>query len=223
MDGTSSGRWTGTFTIPASRNPLPYTPVLIGGPLHFPIVPGRPATFHGTVDAPFTSMYGTVGARLLEDSERPGQYVLDPGTLFADGGTNWGSFFVAGSVDGATQFIARVLANWTFEASMVSPPRGRWSFQLLSYATAADALADTNRRLVGRPWLESERPGDVRHYYAVDYEPDAPLFTDVVLRTNAGDSLITGTLAVFSADPSFTYRILVTSESDVEYAWALQL
>ena len=222
VDRTSSKTWTGIYTIPASQNSLPYTPVLIKGPLNFPIISGRPATFHGTVDAPFISMYGAAGARLLEDNERPGQYVLDPDSLFADGGTNWGSFFVAGSVDGVTQFIARVLSNATFEASMVSPPSGRWSFQLLSYATGADALADTNRILVGRPWLESERPGDVRDYYAVDYAPNTPLFTGVMLRTTGGDSIITGTLGAFTADPSFTYKILVTSESDVEYAWALE-
>ena len=66
-------------------------------------------------------MYGAVGVRLLDDSERPGQFVPDPGSLFADGGKNWGSFFVAGSVGGVTQFIARVQDNATFAASMASP------------------------------------------------------------------------------------------------------
>ena len=126
-------------------------------------------TFHGSVDAPFISMYGAVGVRLLDDSERPGQFVPDPGSLFADGGKNWGSFFVAGSVGGVTQFIARVQDNATFAASMVSPPAGRWSFQLISYATAADALADTNRILIGHPWRETERPGDVRDYDVTAY------------------------------------------------------
>src|SRR5713226_5873790 len=90
VDRRSNGPWTGTYTLPTRQSALPDTPLLIKGPLYFPIVPGRPVTFHGTVDAPFVSMYGSVGARLLEDSERPGQFVPDPGSLFADGGKNWG-------------------------------------------------------------------------------------------------------------------------------------
>ena len=218
----SSGTWAGTYTLPAGRNARPYTPVLIRGPLYFPIVSGRPVTFQGTVDLPFISLYGSVGARLADDKERPGQFIPDPGTHFADGGKNWGSFFVVGSVGGVKQFVAKVIGNATFEASIVSSPRGSWSFQLISYANAADALADTNRIPVGHPWLEAERPGDVRQYYAVDYTPRAPLFSDVVLRTVDGNSTITGTLGAFTVDGSFAYRILVTSESDVEYAWALE-
>ncbi len=219
---TSSGTWTGTYTRPTGRRSLPYTPILIRGPLYFPIIPGRPVLFHGTVDVPFVSLFGQVGVRLLDDEERPGKYIPDPGTHFAEGGTNWGSFFVAGSVGGKTQFVARVLGNATFEASVVSPPRGNWSFQLISYATAAAAAADTNRVMIGHPWLESERPGDVRDHYAVDYTPRTPLFTDVVLRTAGGSSNIAGTLGAFTVNTSFTYKILVTTESDVEYAWALE-
>jgi hypothetical protein len=222
VDRRSSGAWTGTYTLPSSRSALPYTPILIKGPLYFPIVAGRPVTFRGAVDAPFVSLYGPVGVRLIEDSERPAQFVADPGSLFADGGTNWGSFFVAGSVGGATQFVARVLANATFTASMVSPPAGRWSFQLLSYATAADALADTNRILIGHPWLETERPGDVRDYDITAYTAAAPLFMGVALRKAGENSVITGTLGAFTANPAYAYRILVTNEGDVEYAWALE-
>ncbi|HTG20185.1 MAG TPA: hypothetical protein VK681_09080 [Reyranella sp.] len=218
----STGTWTGTYTLPTARSALPYTPILIKGPLYFPIVAGRPVTFCGSVDAPFISMYGAVGVRLLEDSERPGQSVPDPGSLFADGGKNWGSFFVAGSVGGVTQFIARVQGNATFATSMAAPPAGKWSFQLISYATATDALADTNRILIGHPWLEAERPGDVREYDLTAYTQAKPLFTDVTLRVAGEDSLIAGTLAAFIAEPAYTYRILVTSEADVEYAWALE-
>jgi hypothetical protein len=219
---TSSGTWKGTYTFPTGRSSLPYTPILIKGPLYFPIIPGRPVTFQGTVDVPFISLYGSVGARLIDDSKQPGKFIPDPSTHFADGGKSWGSFFVVGSVGGMKQFIAKVIGNATFDASVVSPRRGSWSFQLISYANAADALADTNRILIGHPWLESERPGDVRQYYALDYTPRAPLFSDVMLRTVDGNSTITGTLGAFTVNRSFAYRVLVTSESDVEYAWALE-
>ena len=222
VDRTSGGSWEGTYTLSTGRRSLPYTPILIRGPLYFPIVSGRPATFQGTVDLPFISLYGSVGVRLADDKERPGQFKPDPSTHFADGGRNWGSFFVVGSVGGVKQFIAKVIGNATFEACVVSSPQGSWSFQLISYANAADAQADTNRIPIGHPWLEAERPGDVRQYYAVDYTPRAPLFSDVALRTVDGHSTITGTLGAFAADASFAYRILVTSESDVEYAWALE-
>ena len=47
----SSGTWTGTYTLPPGGSALPYTPLLIRGPLYFPIVAGRPVTFRGSVDA----------------------------------------------------------------------------------------------------------------------------------------------------------------------------
>lgn|GEM_PF-2121673 len=222
MDRTSSGLWKGAYTLPAGPNSPPYTPVSVTGPLHFPIVSGRPVTFQGTVDLPFISLYGPVGVRLLDDEEHPGQFIPDPGTRFADGGKNWGSFFVAGSVNGMVQFVARVMGNATFDAFVVSPPRGSWSFQLISYANAADALADTNRNPIGHPWLESERPGDVRQYRTVGYVPRAPIFSNVTLRSVEGNSIIAGTLGAFDVNGSFAYKILVTTESDVEYAWALE-
>ena len=216
------GAWTGTYTAPSNRSALPYTPILIKGPLYFPIVARRPVTFRGTVDAPFISMEGPVGVRLIDDGERPGQLVPDPGSLFANGGKNWGSFFVAGSVGGKTQFVARVLANASFSASMASPPADRWSFQLVSYATATDALADTNRILIGHPWLETERPGDARQYDVTAYMKASPLFTGVTLRAAGEDSVVAGTLGAFVTDPAYAYKILVTNEADVEYAWALE-
>jgi hypothetical protein len=51
----STGTWTGTYTLPTARSALPYTPILIKGPLYFPIVAGRPVTFCGSVDAPVIS------------------------------------------------------------------------------------------------------------------------------------------------------------------------
>jgi hypothetical protein len=195
-DRQSSGTWTGRYTLPTAPDRPAYTPILIKGPLHFPIVAGRPATFHGTVDLPFVSLEG----------------------MAAD----WGSFFVVGSVGGAIQFIAKVQANGAFKASVVSPRAGRWSFQLVTYPNAWDARADRNRIPIGHPWLESERPGDVRDYYAAGYRPTAPLFADVALGTSGSDSVITGILGAFAANPACRYKILVTNEVDVEYVWAFE-
>src|ERR1700730_377366 len=66
----STGTWTGTYTLPTGRSALPYTPLLIKGTLCAPSVRGRPVTSHGSADAPCISMYVSVGARLLQDSER---------------------------------------------------------------------------------------------------------------------------------------------------------
>lgn len=219
---TSSGPWTGTFSLPAGQQSVPYSPVLIKGPLCFPIVPGRPVTFHGTVDLPFASLHGPVGVRLIEDPTRPGEFTPDPTTEFADHGRNWGSFFVVGSVASSPQFIARVLGNATFQASLVSPPRGSWSFQLIAYASESDARADTNRVLIGHPWAERERPGDIRQHYAVPYVRRAPIFTGVALASTESASSITGNIGAFAVGESHAYKVLVTSESDVEYAWALE-
>ena len=57
-------------------------------------------------------------------------------------------------------------------------------------------------------------------YYALAYEERVPLFTGVEL--DEGSRTIRGTLDVFAGLPSRTYRILVTSEHDVEQAWALE-
>lgn len=219
---TRSGLWTGRYTMPVEAEALPYTPVLITGPLHFPFVAGAPVRFSGTVDMPFAGLHGAAGIRLLPDPRTPGQHVADPGTLFANGGVNWGSFYVIGSVGGVLQFSTRVSANATFSASMVNPPAGPWSFQLVSYPTAKDAAADTNRVPIGHPWRQTERPGDVRRYYAAGYREGSAIFTDVTLATAGGESIITGMLGAFSADPVCSYKILVTSESDAEYAWALE-
>jgi hypothetical protein len=61
----------------------------------------------------------------------------------------------------------------------------------------------------------------VRDYYATTYWLGPPLFTGVVLSTSGGVSTITGTLATFTNEKQYSYGILVTSEVDVEYAWAL--
>ena len=192
----SRGPWTGTYTLPRASTEPRYTPILIKGPLHFPIVAGRPVTFNGSVDLPFVSLEGMAAG--------------------------WGDFFVVGSVGGARQFIAKVHANATFKASLVAPRAGRWSFQLVTYANAADARADRNRIAIGHPWLETERPGDVTDYYAVPYTPAEPLFIGVVLKTSGNDSVIAGFLGAFAANPACRYKVLVTNEVDAEYAWAFE-
>lgn len=217
----AAGAWTGTWTLPPSGGSELYAPVILEGPLWFPIVPGQRADFTGRVDMPFCSMDGWAGRRDRVNPDPPPDYVTDPATVHADGGANWGSYFVVGTVDGETQFVARVGANATWTATVADPPEGSWSFQLVTYADAADAEADAARILVGAPWLESERPGDVRDHLAVGYAPAAPQFTSVSLAP--GDPYaIAGTLEAFAPAPGFTYRILVTEETDVEYAWALE-
>src|SRR5262249_3218634 len=104
VDRLSNGLWGGTFSLPHAADSPPYTPVLIKGPLHFPIAARRSVMFHGSIDFPFVSMEGA--------------------------GAAWPDYFVVGSVDGITQFVAKVRSNGTFEASLVSPPAGQWSFQL---------------------------------------------------------------------------------------------
>jgi hypothetical protein len=196
LDRRSTGRWTGTFSLPPSSQMVPDTPVLMRGPLYFPIIAHRPVTFHGTVDLPFVSLEGM--------------------------STDWASYFVLGTVGGQRQFAAKVLPNGSFKASLVSPPAGQWSFQLVAYASRADAETDRNRVPVGHPWLEAERPGDVRDYYASAWREAAPIFNAVALSEADGRSAIAGTLAPFAAGPAGRYAILVTSESDIEYAWAVE-
>jgi hypothetical protein len=75
IDRHASGTWTGTFTAPVDPNAgLPYTPVIVTGPVNFPLTVGQPADFAGLVDAPFASMDGWVGTRYTS----PG--VPDPST-----------------------------------------------------------------------------------------------------------------------------------------------
>jgi len=201
LDRHAQGRWVGTFSLPPTAVALPATPILIRGPLHFPIVARQPAVFEGSVDLPFVCLEG----------------------LGADGtGLRWATYVVVGSVSGERQFAAKVQPNGSFAASVVAPPPGQWSFQLVAYASPADAAADRNRVPVGHPWLEAERPGDVRDGYAVAYRPAAPLFTDVALDASPERAAVSGTLAAFAADAACAYALLVTSESDAEYAWAIE-
>jgi hypothetical protein len=196
LDRHSAGRWAGRFSLPAEAVTVPDSPVLIRGPLHFPIVAHRPVTFHGTVDLPFVSLEGI--------------------------STSWASYVVLGSVEGVRQFAAKVQANGSFKASLVSPPAGQWSFQLVAYVSPADAEADRNRVTVGHPWREAERPGDVRDYYASAWREAAPVFTAVALSESQGRSVITGALGPFADGSPGNHAILVTSESDIEYAWAVE-
>lgn len=205
---SDSGAWTGTWTRPPPVSRARPTPVVLEGPLWFPIVAGMPADFTGRVDVPFCSMDGWAGRR-------------DPATGFADGGRNWGSYFIVGAVDGRTQFVARIGADATWRATVARPPAGSWSFQLVTYATSSDAAADRKRIPVGDPWLERERPGDVRDYRSIAYAAGRPQFTSVRL-VLTDPYVISGRLEAFTAVAGRTYRILVTEETDAEYAWALE-
>ena len=68
--------------------------------------------------------------------------------------------------------------------TVATAPPGPWSFQLVTYANAEDATADANRILVGSPWLERQRPGDIRQYYAASYTPGASQFSGVTVGSN---------------------------------------
>ena len=194
LDRRTGGRWTGTYTLPSASMAVRDTPILLRGPLCFPIEAGRPVTFHGSVDTPFVSMEGMDGA--------------------------WPSYFVLGSVGGVRQFAAKVEPNGSFTACLVSAPAGQWCFQLVAYATPGDAEAGRNSVVVGHPWREAERPGDVRDHYGWAYRRASPLFSAVALSQSHGRCAIDGALAPFTAEAAFSYAILVTGESDVEYAWA---
>ncbi|WP_428672061.1 hypothetical protein [Reyranella sp.] len=220
INRTSAGEWSGTFTLPSARPSAPYTPVFLTGPRFFPLLANHPATFMGLVDAPFGSMGGWAGIRSAKGAAIGGFPANDPGTVFADGGINWGSFFVVGSVDDVTQFIAPVSFTRAWSATVEVPPQGKWSFQLVTYANACDAAADSRRIPVGFPWREADRPGDVRDHDVLAYEERAPLFVGIALDSES--RTITGTLGNFTRDPSRSYRILVTSESEIEEAWALE-
>ena len=224
IDRHDTGPWAGTWTDPIDLYPgLPYTPILLTGPLWLPVVAGKRVDFSGRVDAPFYSMDGWVGRRDIVNPSPPPPYITDPNSLYANGGTNWGRFFVVGSVGGKDQFIAPTAANATWFATVATAPPGSWSFQIVTYANAEDATADANRILVGYPWLERQRSGDVRKYYAASYTPGNSQFSGVTVGANgSGGVLVSGTLNAFTAEPGFTYQILATVETDVEYAWALQ-
>jgi hypothetical protein len=213
IDRHSSGTWTGTFSAPVDPGAgLPYTPVIVTGPINFPLTAGQPADFAGLVDAPFVSMDGWVGIRYTS----PG--VPDPATQYADGGTNWGSYFVVGSVGGVAQFVAEVLGNRSWTAHVASVPAGSWQFQLVTYANGTDAGADANRILVGNPWQETDRPGDVRQYWAGRYAVQLPQFGGVTV-TRGATNTISGTIASFATTPGRTYQVIATDETDVEYAY----
>lgn len=221
IDRFSTGAWTGTFTVPAApREPPAYSPVIVTAPLYFPLIPDRSATFNGLVDAPFASMDGWAGRRDGEEPAEAGQPIGKASTLFGEGGANWGSYYVVGSVDGVTQFIARVAANRSWKAKVRKVVAGSWSFQLVTYANAAAAARDTSRIAVGAAWRQADRPGDVRQYWTAAYVESPPQFSDVAL-DGSGPFVIRGTLNGFAAVRGRSYRILVTNEADGEYAWAL--
>ena len=217
-----AGPWQGTFSVPAASTSVPASPVMVTGPLWFPLVAGQPADFNGRVDAPFASMDGWSGRRDMVNPSPPPPTITDPSSVYANGGTNWGHYSVRATVGGVVEFIASVGANGTWSAHVALVPSGQWEFQLVTYANQADAAGDTNRILVGNPWREAERPGDVRTYWGLGYTSRAPQFTGVVLTPAGANNVVAGTLQPFTALPGRTYQILVTNEADVEYCWALQ-
>ena len=220
IDRFAAGTWAGTFTVPGVRKDGPdYTPVIVTAPLYFPLIAGRSATFNGLVDAPFASMDGWIGRR-NKDGAADARTVENPESLFGDGGANWGSYFVVGSVDGVTQFVTRAAGNRSWKAEVANVVPGSWSFQLVTYANAAAAARDADRIAVGAAWRQADRPGDARQYWTVSYADTPPQFSNVVL-DSAGPFVIRGTLEAFAAVQGRTYRILVTNEADGEYAWAL--
>jgi hypothetical protein len=117
--------------------------------------------------------------------------------------------------------VARVAANRGWTVHVGSVPSGSWEFQLVTYANASDAGGDTNRILVGNPWRESERPGDVRQYWTGGHTLQSPQFTAVSI-TRGATNTIAGTLASFTTTPGRTYQVIATDETDVEYAYAWQ-
>ncbi|MFO1082845.1 MAG: hypothetical protein U1E23_19730 [Reyranellaceae bacterium] len=63
----------------------------------------------------------------------------------------WPDFFVVGTVAGVRRWRARVAANGSFEAALVDPPAGAWSFQLV-------AVADRDEVEVGHPGTRRSGP-----------------------------------------------------------------
>jgi hypothetical protein len=220
---SSTGTWAGTFNANTNQHPdLSPTPIQLLGPMFFPITPGEPVLFTGVVDAPFASMEGWQGLRFMEDPLNPGSYIPDPDTVYSDGGTNWGAFFVLGSRNGTTQFITKIGSDRHWEAEVSNPSAGSWSFQVVTYENETDADSDTNRILVGLPWSEADRPGDIQNYYCQTYQLNpVPQFSDVIL-TGEGPTKVKGRLEAWSPDPSKSYWILITNETDMEYCWAIE-
>src|SRR5262249_43403793 len=139
VDRHSTGPWTGSYTIPVDPNPgVPYCPILITGPLWFPITAGARVDFAGRVDVPFYSMDGWAGRRDMVNPSPPPPYITDPSTIYGDGGTNWERYFILGAVNSVKQFIVPIAANATWSASVVPAPAGSWSFQIITYANQAD-------------------------------------------------------------------------------------
>jgi hypothetical protein len=218
---TSTGTWTGSYTMPDNTldQGKPYTPILLQGPLWFPILPGQEATFTGFVDVPFASLEGFAGIRYLNGDEAQG---VDPATAYPP---NWGTFYVVGSCGGVTQFRARIASNCSWVAVLENPPAGTgWSFQIVTYANAADDTADVNRRLIGNPWDQSDRSGDIRVFWTRPYTPPpAPLFHNVANVPFGASFMLSGDIDPSQYTPKVgcSYRVMLTEEVDVEYVQLL--
>ena len=194
--------------------------MLLLGPLWFPIIAGEPVTFSGVVDAPFASMEGYAGIRYIAGDPNQG---VDPASAYNENETalNWGTYYVVGACDGVTQFRARTAANRTWTAVIANPPAASgWSFQLVTYNTAADDAADANRHLIGNPWNQADRAGDIRAYWNHPYTPLRPLIINV---TVIPGSSFTGDLdpSGYTPTPGSHYRVILTEEVDAEYIQAM--
>lgn len=223
VDNEASTTWdgahaiSGTYTAPVDPHPaLPYTPVTITAPLNFPIVADAAVRFEGIVDAPFGSMEGFAGREYTS----PG--VPNPATMWADDG-NWGTYYVRATCNGSLVFRAEVAANRTWYATVADAPYGDWEFQLCTYHNSADQIADANRVDVGNPWKSSERTGDVRQYWSDGACLSNESTISSVAITRGGTNQIVCTVALFDENPGCTYYILVTEETDTEYAYKLYL
>jgi hypothetical protein len=218
----SAGTWAGTWTMPDNtiNAGLLDTPVMLQGPVWFPIIAGQEVTFTGLVDAPWGSLEGFAGIRYIGGDPANG---IDPASAYNGNETanNWGTYYVIGSRGGATQFRARVAANRSWSAVVAAPPAGTgWSFQLATYNTQADDAADTNRRLIGNPWNQTDHGGDIRRYWNGRYwAPAAPLFLNVSNVPSGPHNLLSGDLdpARWTPVAGCHYRVILTEEQDVEY------
>jgi len=217
---TSAGTWTGRYTMPDNtlNAGLPDTPILLQGPLWFPIIAGQEVTFTGFVNAPFASMDGFAGIRYINNDPSQG---VDPSSAYNENETaqNWGTYYVVGTCGGVTQFRARIGPNRSWVAVVENPPSGAgWTFQVVTYNTAADDAADSNRRLIGNPWEQFNRSGDIRAYWNHPYTPAAPVFLNVSIELGATVT-VSGDIDPTQYTPvaGNHYRVILTEEVDVEY------
>ena len=122
------------------------------GPLWLPVVGHARRFFRAAWTRRSTRWTARPGAVRWSTRHRRPPYIDDPDSVYADGGTNWGSYFIVGSAGGTTQFVARVRQPLDRD---VRPYRRAWSFQLVTYANGSDARRRQSHP--GRPSVARER------------------------------------------------------------------